>query len=283
MNNANNAAAKAAASKKKMMLAAALIVFFCCVCCCISSVVSGGGLFFASKKKDEPTASPSDESPSDESPSDESPSDESPPAASPPAVSKQYAVLPYETTPVFYEDNKMWSLSGLDVTCRQSKKYPNALSQFHLKRTVSGFGKTGVSKNNNIKYDYKCLAGVEKEHTISGFDSGGKHTNCDTHGDGNTVYLDRHHVDCGKSPILEFKGNRCMSTDKYRYKYRCGNHKSESCRDVSTNFNDEGGGKVVYLDRHDVKCKEGEEYISKFKLSRDGQGKYRYDYTCCKP
>ena len=282
MNNVNNAAAKAAASKKKMMMAVVLVMFMCCVCCCISSMVSGGSLFFASKKKDEPTTSPSDPSPSDASPSDPSPSDASPSDPSPPAVSKQYAVLPNETTSVFHEGNKMWSLSGLDVTCRQSKKYPNVLSQFHLKRTASGFGSTGVSQNN-IKYDYKCLAGVEKEHNITGFDIGTKYTNCDTHGDGNTVYLDRHHVDCGKSPIIEFRGNRCLSTDKYRYKYRCGNHKSESCRDVSTNFNDEGGGQVVYLDRHDVKCKEGEEYISKFKLSRNGQGKYRYDYTCCKP
>jgi len=275
MNNVNNAAAKAAASKKKMMLAVVLVMFMCCVCCCISSMVSGGGLFFASKKKGEPTASPSDASPSDASPSDASPSD-----ASPPAVSKQYPVLPNETTSVFHEDNKMWSLSGLDVTCRQSKKHPNALSQFHLKRTASGFH--GVSQNN-IKYDYKCLAGVEKEHNVTGFDDGGLHTNCDTHGGGNTIYLDRHHVDCDKSPIIEFKGDRCWSKDKYRYKYRCGNHKSESCRDVSTNFNDEGAGEVIYLDRHDVKCKEGEEYISKFKLSRDGKGKYRYDYTCCKP
>jgi hypothetical protein len=271
-NNINNAAAKAAASKKKMMMAVALLVFCCCVCCCISSVVSGGGLFFASKKKDEPTASPSAESPSDASPPAASP-----PAASPPVASKQYAILPYETASKFNEEGKVWALAGLDVTCRQSKKNPLALSQFHLKSGSAGFEK------NTIKYDYKCLAGVEKEHTISGFDSGGKHTNCDTHGDGNTVYLDRHNVDCGKSPILEFKGNRCMSTDKYRYKYRCGNHKSENCRDVSTNFNEEGSGNVVYLDRHDVKCKEGEEYISKFKLSRNGEGKYRYDYTCCKP
>ena len=256
-------------SNKKIIL---IFVVVFCMCCCLSSIISGGTLFLKSDKKDEPTASPPAASPPAASP----------PAASPPAVSKQYPVLPNETTSVFHEDNKMWSLSGLDVTCRQSKKYPNVLSQFHLKR-VGGWGNAGGSNKNNIKYDYKCLAGVEKEHNITGFDDGGLHTNCDTHGDGNTVYLDRHHVDCGKSPIIEFKGNRCMSTDKYRYKYRCGNHKSESCRDVSTNFNDEGGGQVVYLDRHDVKCKEGEEYISKFKLSRNGQGKYRYDYTCCKP
>jgi len=262
-------------SKKKIIL---VVVVLFCMCCCLSSIISGGSLFLKSDKKDEPTTSPPAASPPAASPpSDASPLDASPSDASPPAVSKQYPVLPYETASKFNEEGKVWALAGLDVTCRQSKKYPNALSQFHLKSGSAGFEK------NNIKYDYKCLAGVEKEHTISGFDSGGKHTNCDTHGDGNTVYLDRHNVDCGKSPILEFKGNRCMSTDKYRYKYRCGNHKSESCRDISTNFNDEGGGKVVYLDRHDVKCKEGEEYISKFKLSRNGEGKYRYDYTCCKP
>lgn len=270
MNNANNAAAKAAASNKKMMLAAVLVAFLCCVCCCISSVVSGGGLFFASKKKDDPSNTPSP-SPSPSNTPSPSPS----PSASPPAVSKQYHVLPYETKPVFYEDgkNKMWSLSGLDVTCRQSKRLPNALSQFHL----------NTDSKHNIKYGYKCMFGVENEHMLNDLGIGAKNTNCVTHGDGNTVYLDNHIVDCDKSPIIQFRGNRCLSTDKFRYDYRCGNHKSESCRDVSTDFNDEGGGNVLYLDRHNVKCKEGEEYISKFRLIRDGQGSYRYDYRCCKP
>ena len=255
-------------SKKKIIL---IFVVVFCMCCCLSSIISGGTLFLKSDKKDEPTASPPAASPTAASP----------PAASPPAASKQYAILPYETAPKFNEEGKVWALAGLDVTCRQSKKNPLALSQFHLKSGSVGFGK------NNIKYDYKCLAGVEKEHTISGFDSEGKkQTKCDVHGGGNTVYLDRHTVDCGKSPIIQFKGNRCMSTDKYRYDYRCGKHISESCRDVTTEYNDQGAGNVVYLDRHDVKCKEGEEYISKFRLDADDNdttGRYRYEYKCCKP
>lgn len=42
---------------------------------------------------------------------------------------------------------------------------------------------------------------------------------------------------------------------------------------------------TVYLDRHNVKCDEG-EYLSKFRLDAkddDTTGKYRYEYKCCKP
>lgn len=53
------------------------------------------------------------------------------------------------------------------------------------------------------------------------------------------------------------------------------------CRTLSTPFNDEGGGNAVYLDRHDVKC-EPNELLGQFHLVREGKGRYRYNYTCCK-
>jgi len=47
--------------------------------------------------------------------------------------------------------------------------------------------------------------------------------------------------------------------------------------DNSTEFNDEGQGNVAFLDRHNVKCKG---LLTQFRLTRDGQTKYKYKYNC---
>jgi hypothetical protein len=52
------------------------------------------------------------------------------------------------------------------------------------------------------------------------------------------------------------------------------------CRGTSTPWNDEGRGNAVFLDRHDVRCNSN-ELINRFRLVRNGKGRYRYDYTCC--
>ena len=102
----------------------------------------------------------------------------------------------------------------------------------------------------------------------------------------NSVYLERHTVDCNNKPITQFKLHRNSAGDKIFYKYHCAKGpNSNICRDVTTNYNDQGGGNVIYLDRHDVKCNEG-EYLSKFRMDvddNDTTGKYRYEYKCCKP
>jgi hypothetical protein len=53
------------------------------------------------------------------------------------------------------------------------------------------------------------------------------------------------------------------------------------CRGTSTPWNDEGRGNAVFLDRHNVGCNQ-DELINRFHLVRNGRGRYRYDYTCCK-
>ena len=53
-----------------------------------------------------------------------------------------------------------------------------------------------------------------------------------------------------------------------------------TCEKKETQFDDEGGGNVFYLDRHQLKCGESQA-ISQFRLERNGGGKYRYAYTCC--
>ena len=136
-------------------------------------------------------------------------------------------------------------------------------------------------ENNTIAYEFGCLTGLGITETT------GKETTADVDGDPpHTVYLDRHTVDCDNKPITQFRLHRNSDGDKIHYKYSCGNTiPSNSCRDVTTEYNDQGAGNVIYLNRHNVKCDEG-EYLSKFRLDADDNdttGKYRYEYKCCKP
>jgi hypothetical protein len=54
----------------------------------------------------------------------------------------------------------------------------------------------------------------------------------------------------------------------------------ENCADKFTPWNVDGGGNVVYLDRHRLKCGSSSDVLRSFKLERSGN-KIRYKYTCC--
>ena len=70
---------------------------------------------------------------------------------------------------------------------------------------------------------------------------------------------------------------------QYQYQYKCATPSTAftSSRNVSTNWNNEGEGNAMYLDRHNIQC-NSDEKLSQLHLTRDGKGNYRYDYTCNK-
>jgi len=150
----------------------------------------------------------------------------------------------------------------------------DGLRRFQLKTVNQPDG-----ENNTIAYEFGCLTGLGITETTE------KETTLDVDGDPpHSVYLERHTVDCGNKPITQFKLHR-KDGDKIQYKYQCGDTTSNSCRDVTTEYNDQGAGNVIYLNRHNVKCDEG-EYLSKFRLNvndDDTNPKYRYEYKCCTP
>ena len=164
---------------------------------------------------------------------------------------------------------KVYYLDRHHVNCNN-----DGLRRFQLK-TVNQPG----GENNTIAYEFGCLTGLGITETTE------KETEADVDGDPpHSVYLERHTVDCGNKPITQFRLHR-KDGDKIQYKYQCGDTTSNSCRDVTTEYNDQGAGNVIYLNRHNVKCDEG-EYLSKFRLDADDNdttGKYRYEYKCCKP
>ena len=133
--------------------------------------------------------------------------------------------------------------------------------------------KLGRPSPAQIQYKYKCLDGINSPANIN------KDTGANDWGGGNTIFLDRHNVDCAKNPIAKFRLVR-PQPNTIRYDYTCNSKKvSGPCRDADTGWNQESN-QQIYLDRHDVKCNDN-EVITKFKLNRDGKGKFRYDYTCC--
>jgi hypothetical protein len=52
------------------------------------------------------------------------------------------------------------------------------------------------------------------------------------------------------------------------------------CSNRATPWNDEGGGNMIYLDRHDIACNDNEN-LTRFKFVRDQRGKFQYQYRCC--
>lgn len=128
-------------------------------------------------------------------------------------------------------------------------------------------------KRTKIGYLYGCVEGINAGRT-------NKNTGSNDWGGGNTIYLDRHNVNCGNNPIARFRLVRPAS-NKIRYDYSCSKANSTGkCTNKNTGWNQESS-QNYYLDRHNVKCGTNEA-ITQFKLQRDGKGKFRYDYRCCK-
>ena len=143
---------------------------------------------------------------------------------------------------------------------------------------LNGFGLIR-QPGGRTQYNYLCLkpGNLTKHDKRTG-------SNWQGHNNGNVnsaLYLDRHTVDCSDKPITQFRLHR-DGTKKVYYKYKCGNVSTQNnaCRNTSTPWNQESDN-VHYLDRHYAKCNP-DEYMTKFRLGRDGKGKFRYEFRCCK-
>ncbi|MFC3030990.1 hypothetical protein ACFOEE_00395 [Pseudoalteromonas fenneropenaei] len=102
-------------------------------------------------------------------------------------------------------------------------------------------------------------------------------TQADDDGQGNTLFLDRHHVDCGNDALNALHLYRPTST-QIAYQYGCTQMPNTVSSDVYTPDNDDGGGNVIYLDRHTVNC-EGKA-LQYLHLERPSSTTMRYHYQC---
>ena len=140
-----------------------------------------------------------------------------------------------------------------------------ALRSFHLYRP----------RGHQIAYEYICQKDWEGKGRVA------KDTGWNVESD-KTIFLDRHDVNCGDRPIRDFRLRR-NGAGKFQYDYGCSDkkHSGKNCRQLTTPWNDENGPvhRNIYLDRHHPNC--GNDVMTRFKLQRDGKGKYQYAYTCC--
>jgi hypothetical protein len=157
----------------------------------------------------------------------------------------------------------------------------NGIKRFQLVKKADG----------SYRYDYSCSAPFEngvntKANEIKGAVS--KSTPLNEDGSvfnmgGNSIFLDRHQVDCGEDgAITQFKLNRAGTTNKYQYDYKCVKiGKPMSSRILTTPANDVGGGNAIFLDRHNVACAD-DEAMNYFTLIRPSESQIAYKYRCSK-
>jgi len=173
----------------------------------------------------------------------------------------------YHYTPWNTQGNrKSYYLDRHEVLCPKG----TAMTYFHLERN-SGY--------NKLRYKYRCCSvkdTCESQSTPTAFNSDGG---------GNTVYLDRHQPNCGDKGLISYMHfDRSKDLKKVRYEITCCGVKSQTtCYTANTAFTTDGGGKVEYLDRQTVNCKDG-HYLSYVWLNRNRKSwkSYRYTYRCCK-
>lgn len=105
-------------------------------------------------------------------------------------------------------------------------------------------------------------------------------------GGGNSVFLDRQRPDCGRTAMRQFKLQRNGRGNEVKYELNCCSLPSGFSYTIttrSTEYNSDGGGNVIFLDRHDVSCPD-KGFLKSFRLNRNSHHDlYRYTYSCYTP
>ena len=107
----------------------------------------------------------------------------------------------------------------------------------------------------------------------------GESTRQSDHGHGNTRYFDRHDVKCDGSRLLSRMQLRTHGSN-VNFEFTCCAVEGATCHGRSTGESGDGGGNIIFLDRHDIKCNDN-EFLSRVKLQTPTGGDIKYDYSCC--
>ena len=144
------------------------------------------------------------------------------------------------------------------------------------------FIRTGENPNK-FYYDYECVDNPYKHNNFID-----KQTNLDDYGNGPSVYLDRHSMECPSTHALskiQLTGQVINDPKQIQYNYRCTDANIKKLSDHYTEYNDEGNTSVIYFDRHAVKCPNNSVLNSvklrrKFPRSELSDKQFRFDYKC---
>ena len=111
-----------------------------------------------------------------------------------------------------------------------------------------------------------------------------KYTTWRENGGGNTIYIDKHHLDCGSQTkmISEFALEASPSPANYiRYKYTCCQISASYCHPRwKNNAATEEQFSLIYLDKQHVDCGTN-SVMNAFRLIRNHHGQWYYSYKCC--
>jgi hypothetical protein len=108
-----------------------------------------------------------------------------------------------------------------------------------------------------------------------------KQTAWNDSGGSKTQFIDRHNVDCLPNAISAFKLER--KGQQMRYLYTCAQGLFGPAVGAGTAENEGGGGRMEYLDRHNVEC-PANMAIAQFKLNSKNDGNtISYSYNCIAP
>jgi len=129
---------------------------------------------------------------------------------------------------------------------------------------------------NKIQLKYQCcstpkgLGNCQKKNSAWNNDGGGDNR-----------YMDRHNAVCGTDQVMT-QWQLQTANRKFRFEYECCdvNAGLDKCSQHSTPMNDDGGGKVRHLDRHNVNC-PASTMMTQWRLTRPSGSQIRFDYTCC--
>lgn len=262
------------------------VVIVIIIGCCISSSLIGTILYLAGNnaKSEASTPTPTESKPIESKPTESTPTESKPteptepkPTESKPTEPKLTESKPIESKPTEStlappppdNPNKSYTpwndesssniiLDRHNVTCNNKP-----ITDFVLQR----------DNNGKMRYEYGCLnKNVESTEN--------KKTPPNDDGDGQSIYLDRHNVDCQGKPITAFHLKR-PSDNQINYEYTCGTNELSDIRELKTENNDWGDANTLFLDRHNLKCPEN-LVLSQFKLTRPAEDKISYKYKCGK-
>ena len=172
----------------------------------------------------------------------------------------------YHTT--FKSDGEKQSITYLkhhDVNCGLNR----IIQSVKLERNTGG---------NKIRYNYICceIPCPCNQHSI-------RRGNFTDYEDGNTAALYNQNVQCSDHDFITgFNLSHQSNSSKIRYMYKCCNisGRNKASYSAQTPLNNNGGGRVIYLDRHNISCENGYG-VTKFHLIESNQ-KIQYNFSCTK-
>jgi hypothetical protein len=135
------------------------------------------------------------------------------------------------------------------------------------------------------RVDGKCRSYVEcVEHTKQRHSTINMKTDWKDGGNMNVGNLDKSfNIECGDMPIQYFRLGNKYNPNKFRFDYKCGKVPMKNCTEHSTPAQDTNGGRIDWLNRHNVQC-PGKKALSKLKYVYSGNpGHYYYKFRCCDP